>query len=468
MIFTSALWKLLEILSAWEKSRKGPRQTFTLELSAHSPGDAKHQYQDDPGLQDDYPYLADDKIQREYIVRQLSNNSKLTDDMHWFVNGQISYPMSQPGVRDLFERAGAVRLAYPLDLDFDECRLKGTKSIQRSVGRLALPEVKMVSSLLLRRQYYRELSRRTLHQLFRETLTGLRQLRHERWRRPRGYWQDPYHQTIYYSNTWISKSLANAMAPSLESIHLFEDALTLIPRRQTTTRPDPTKQYRPNMLLCVAQSAPNIKHLSVSFLSDAHDCLEITTEDAYAHKSNLAIRRIRRFLPSVKGFPNLESVALTSQHHLRPMATSLNDLLHRAAAAAMKMPRLQIMELWNCGDGHAAVFRYEATGTAESSAARVTWRCSWDHYSTSHIQARVIEAWREVASTHTGRRLAPLVIDPLPRGSYAHCGEVLHHLKLRKSILDPTSYMQARVGAEGEHEPEVTAWKSSTPWTLSR
>lgn len=55
-----------------------------------------------------------------------------------------------------------------------------------------LPEVKMVTSLLFRRQYYRELSPSALGRLLDESLTGLRNIRHERWRLP-----DPLFQEMH-------------------------------------------------------------------------------------------------------------------------------------------------------------------------------------------------------------------------------------------------------------------------------
>jgi hypothetical protein len=56
----------------------------------------------------------------------------------------------------------------------------------------------------------------------------------------------------------------------------------------------------------------------------------------------------------------MEYVVLTShildwdwEHHL------INTFLVVAAAVAKKMPKLKTMELWNCGRGRAAIFRYD-------------------------------------------------------------------------------------------------------------
>ncbi|KKY35095.1 putative oxoglutarate iron-dependent oxygenase [Diaporthe ampelina] len=164
-------------------------------------------------------------------------------------------------------------------------------------------------------------------------------------------------------------------------------------------------------------------------------------------------------------FPNLESIALTSQHWLEPTQANTSKLLLLAAAAAGQMPKLRIMEIWNCGSGHAAIFRYEATGTAHSSACRLTWRCSWEEGPERPIAwGRVVAAWRHVASTNAGRELT-LVVDPLPDVPYGYgtYHAIIHKLKLRNLILDPTSVMQARVVTGTENEPEVEEWRPSVP-----
>lgn len=157
-------------------------------------------------------------------------------------------------------------------------------------------------------------------------------------------------------------------------------------------------------------------------------------------------------------FPNLESIALTSQEYLQPDQPGINDLLRKAAIAAMRMPKLQIMELWNCIDGHAAIFRYESTGTAESSASRITWRSSWDFPLEELRRNRVIMAWEKVALRNAGRELI-VETDPLPFGAYSRYGAILRHLELRNMILDPISCMQVRVGLGEEDDVETKAWQ---------
>lgn len=146
--------------------------------------------------------------------------------------------------------------------------------------------------------------------------------------------------------------LGSKLPRSLESLHIFEDFNIAIHGRDVTNEP---RTFGIQVLKCLAVSAPNLRHLSVSFLSDAMDCFELSDGTS----------------------SNLELIALTSSAYLQPNPALLNELLYKAAITAMKMSELQIMELSNCSNGHADIIRYESEGTAESSAYRLTWRSSW-------------------------------------------------------------------------------------------
>lgn len=382
-------------------------------------------FQNDLGIQNTYPYLAETGVQRQYMMQH--RNGVITDHFHWFDNGQ-SITALRPGGIDGFHMAE--RLIQPLDFDFFRIKFK------RGQSKDHLPKVKMVTSFLIRRQYYRDIHPSALGRLFDESLTNLRDIRHERWRLPYDIFQEMHDWTYGPTEEFPSGqggTLGSKLPSSLESLHIFEDFNATIHGSETSNRPRPS---RIQVLKGLAISAPGIKHLSVSFLSDAMDCLEISDHM----------------------FPNLQSIALSSQTYLRP-TQSFNELLHKAALAAMKMPKLQIMEIWNCENGYAAIFRYEATGTPESSACRLTWRCSW--YAAS-IRDRVVKAWKNVASTIASRELI-LDTDPLPPASYPQYGSIIGQLKLRSFILDHISQMQVRVGAGSEDEVDIPAWRPTTP-----
>jgi hypothetical protein len=157
---------LLNILSSWEK--KDSNQDLTLELSAYSPSDAKHCFQDNAALQNDYPNLGSISTQRDYIIRYetglASGNNQLNDVFHGFSAGQYDSLLAET---PRHPEAIAQRLIRPLEFDFFGIPSKDA----RSKG--MLPQVKMISSFVLRRQFYRELCPSAFSKLFRETLIGL-------------------------------------------------------------------------------------------------------------------------------------------------------------------------------------------------------------------------------------------------------------------------------------------------------
>lgn len=434
MIFTNALWKLLDILSTWEKRNiiSLENQDLTLEFSAQSPSDSQHAFRQVLGLQKDYPYLDESSVQRQYMI-QLRDN--ITTELFQRIESDVQsfIPVTV---------AMAARLIRPLDFNFSSVAFK------QGQWKYRLPEAKMVTSFVIRRQYLRDISVSALARLYDESLPRLRTMRHERWRLPHEVCQQEFDWSYGPTQEFSSQNLGLASIPghvsrlpsSLQSLHLFEDFSSTMHGAEPSSRPRPS---RIQILKGLAAAAPSVKHLAVSFLSDAMECLD-TPDNAW--------------------FPNLESIALTSQTHFRPKSpANLNDVLHKAALAASTMPKLQIMEIWNCENGYAAIFRYEAMGPATPSACRLTWGCSW--HPAASMQSRVVKAWGNVASMMASRGLlVDNTQDPLPPGPYDLYGRILGQLKLRNRILDPISLMQARIGVEREGEVDIPMWKPTTPY----
>lgn len=445
--FTKPLWKLLDILSRWENTDPQHGQQLTLELSAHSPCDSKHLLKGDAEHEDDYPYRAGIGAQRDYIARHPVEVRRLAPtlqeefasdptvhDMNKLV---LPYAIAAGETMHNQNGGSAARLISPLQFDTFKVKFRPVQPRDR------LPEVKMVSSFLMRRQYYRFIGIFSLRRLVMESLTGLRSMRCEIWRIQSLLSRD-WQLGLTMSPSIFGGTVFGPTVPSqLETFCCFEDFSAKM------HGPEEVKELRRSeikVLHWVAISAPNLKNLAVSFVSDAKDCLELRS----------------------RTHPNLESIALTSQHWLEPTQKNTKKLLYLAARAALKMPSLQIMEIWTCGNGHAAIFRYEATGTAHSSAARLTWRCSWvpDPEKPEKLinWDGVVTAWEHVAATNAMRELR-FSEEPLPHGShrYETYGAIMHQLKLRNFILDPISVMQVRMGTGAEDEPEVEAWRSSVP-----
>lgn len=93
-----------------------------------------------------------------------SGNYQLNDPFHGFSTGRYRSVSTGTSLRP---ENIAERLIRPLEFDFFKVRPNQAQSKHR------LPEVKMISSFILRRQFYRDLSPYTFNKLLQETLTGL-------------------------------------------------------------------------------------------------------------------------------------------------------------------------------------------------------------------------------------------------------------------------------------------------------
>lgn len=86
---------------------------------------------------------------------------------------------------------------------------------------------------------------------------------------------------------------------------------------------------------------------------------------------------------------NLQSLTLTSYLlDSKRGADEINGLLQVAGVAALAMPVLQTLEIWNGGVGYAAVFAYHA----ERGEAVISWTSTWDLVFSPYV----LDIWRKV------------------------------------------------------------------------
>jgi hypothetical protein len=92
-------------------------------------------------------------------------------------------------------------------------------------------------------------------------------------------------------------------------------------------------------------------------------------------------------------WPNLTWLALNSRLLVpQERPTELDDMLRAAAAAAaMKMPNFEAMEIWNGEKGLAMLFRYQRVERVQPAV--ITWRGTWE----LTLRPLVIQAWDSVA-----------------------------------------------------------------------
>lgn len=145
----------------------------------------------------------------------------------------------------------------------------------------------------------------------------------------------------------------------------------------------------------------------------------------------------------------LTSLALTSRLLTSTGDTSdINLMLMQAGKAALRMPKLQVMEIWNGTKGNACVFRFETTW----AHATIGWCGTWD----LTMYPRLINTWKAVAQRNTKHQLSILasqVLDPLDIKSHA---VAIRKLGLQEGVVHPVSLEQIRREARGDtHIPNT-------------
>lgn len=133
---------------------------------------------------------------------------------------------------------------------------------------------------------------------------------------------------------------------------------------------------------------------------------------------------------------NLTSLALTSRVLTNDADTSdIDYMLREAAATALKMPRLDTMELWNGRRGVAMLFRYRRARDGQSAVITVR--------GTSELALRIAatQAWDAVAHRHRHGRVVveTSLIDP----DVIRChGDAIRQLGLSTEVARPVSLRQ--------------------------
>lgn len=171
-----------------------------------------------------------------------------------------------------------------------------------------------------------------------------------------------------------------------------------------------TRTPKPSVSLLAASASLNLEHLAASFIVDAGYFFKI--EPAWQ-------------------WPNLTTIALTSNLlHPNEKPTKIEDMLRLAGEVALKMPQLEIMEIWNGRKRLAGLFQYKVA--RDTKQATITWRgtCNLD------IGTPVVEAWEAVVRQFGGWRLN-FARDRLDATDIKSHGDAIHDLKLSCQIIRP-------------------------------
>lgn len=110
-------------------------------------------------------------------------------------------------------------------------------------------------------------------------------------------------------------------------------------------------------------------------------------------------------------------------------------MLKEAAAAALRMPKLETMEIWNGRKGLAMLFRYQKGQNGQPAV--ITLRGTFDLL----LGVEVVRAWRGVAVRQGSGEVERLEtrIDARKIGSH---GDAIVHLGLSAQVIRPVSLQQ--------------------------
>ncbi len=217
--------------------------------------------------------------------------------------------------------------------------------------------------------------------------------------------------------------IRNGLPKTLKTLSVFEDfddslaAALANPGLLGPVFPvDSVRIVDPRIGAAFASRSLDLEQLSVSYLSNAEDffgaCLQTWT------------------------WEHLRSLALTSAL-LQPAGSrgKIYALLSSAAAAALRMPRLHTLVLWNGrrGNGCAFVYHHQDRGRPH-----IAWRSTWD----LELTHAVVEAWQTVASQVRPSELS--IEKQYIQGWVDSHGDAIHRLASPCLVVAPASLWQMR------------------------
>ncbi|KAK1994005.1 hypothetical protein LX36DRAFT_693386 [Colletotrichum falcatum] len=364
---TTGFQDLFSILSTWDLYND-----LTLDISIYSPSDSKHWFQY-------LTFMPDVPLDMpgDYHLEKMILNRDHHDPQHGWVAG---FRHSAPPRTAILKVFHSVMEEGPFESDQSELQWWDQ-----------LPSVPAVTSLLLRQQSRRRWKPASLARMF------------ARFPRLQARFTDRSYQHLFESIQRYNDSLKklvvfenfNQQYPAtMQQFQWGED----LSKCNSIRDPDPAVSQM------VALASLKLEHLAASFIADASYFLEID--------------------PTWE-WPNLTSLVLTSKL-LTPdeNPTETGAMLRAAAAAAMKMPRLEIMEIWNGRKGLAALFRYQAFHNVQQ--AEIVWKGTWRFI----METSIIQAWEA---------------EQLDGAAIESHGDALHYLKLSSQAIRPISLQQIRM-----------------------
>lgn len=503
---TNLVLSLFEALSPWSTSETF-RNGITLELSIHSPSDAQHFYRD---LQHRINDTAWDLEGHDGPVQPYYDGSL---GCKWIQDNK-AVPARAEHISDnaLLRVAGSPLHFVPQAHHTAQCLHN------------AIPEVSVVTSVVIRRQFVRRFCAGQDFLAMLDKLTRLEAFIQEPWTGPTEEAQELNNDCLMSVADWFGQK------KTLKKVTIFESPHNLIYGKAL--------HFQSHISLLSFAGLFGIKllhssqHLEELYVSHCIDAWSFFNHPFHPARNNLPTGHdvpspyncpnfvsAAGYDPSSTAkedllWPNLKRLSITS-HFLAPNCRSqfyeesddesddgvheesddevheesddededddmdpwtpececcgpgtggiANTVIRMAAAAAMRMPKLEIMEMWaqNPATGEACIFRYkrpkdgiynlEYGATPEHNiVASIELISNWG----ARFSRQAVEEWVEVAAEASQRPMCGLldIVEPLetPEGEVIGRGELggryapLPQLELLDHVMHPVSLRQMR------------------------
>ncbi|KAN0089526.1 hypothetical protein V8E51_019786 [Hyaloscypha variabilis] len=391
---TTAFQNLFSILSTWDLNGD-----LILDISIYSPSASEHWFK--------YLTFMPDTLGGGGGIKQIILDKASHDPQHGWVAGFRHSAPSSAAIRKVFH---SVMEEGPFESEQSEIQWWDQ-----------LPSVPAVTSLLLRQQNRRRWKPDSLAHIF-ARFPRLQEVHYEPWRE----WDFLQSNTDRgYRYLFESIRRFNSNLKRLVVFENFNQQYPTVMQRfqlgEDLSRCDSIRNPAPAVSRMIALASLKLEHLAASFIVDASHFFEIE--------------------PSWE-WPNLISLVLTSTV-LTPDENSVDigamlQAAAAAAAAAIKMPQLETMEIWNGRKGLAALFKYQAFRDIQE--AIIIWRGTWK----LTIEPSIIQAWETVVHRYDGWRFN-LVEEQLDEAAIKSHGDAIHDLMLSSEVIRPISLQQIQI-----------------------
>ncbi|KAK1984110.1 hypothetical protein LZ30DRAFT_748132 [Colletotrichum cereale] len=373
-----AFESLFATLSTWE-----PRGDLVLDISVYPPSDNQHRHHS-------WRVLVPPEHKQ--------GTTQINDPAHGWVAGKQVIAPSEDAIEKPFDE-----IMGEGPFEDEEPEMQWWRS---------LPCVPVVGVVLLRQQTRRRWKPVALANML-TRFPNMKELCYEPWRE----WTEfrcLLINPLTNHDTGYQTLIETFPSTKLCKLTIFENFNESYPKRffrcPAVRVPEPAVSWK------LARTSLHLTTLSASFMADA--------EYFFAARQNSWT------------WDKLTSLALTSRVLADDADTfDVNNMLRDAAAAALKMPKLDIMELWNGRRGVAMLFRYQRARDGQSAIITVRGK------SELALGIAATQAWDLVAHRHQhGRVIARTsLIDP---GAIRCLGDVVRHLGLSVEVARPVSLQQ--------------------------